>query len=51
MNSLGELMRIFNNSALDEESGDFVGRIYEYFLKWDKQGNNIACGKRRFVIQ
>lgn len=50
MNSLGELMRIFNNSALDEVSGDFVGRIYEYFLKWDKQGSNIACGERRFVI-
>ena len=29
---LSELLRIFNNSALDEVGGDIVGRIYEYFL-------------------
>ena len=29
---LAELLRIFNNSALDEVGGDIVGRIYEYFL-------------------
>ena len=29
---LGELLRIFNNSALDEVGGDIIGRIYEYFL-------------------
>ncbi len=27
-----ELLRIFNNSALDEVGGDVIGRIYEYFL-------------------
>ena len=47
MNSLGEvvnnameLLRIFNNSALDEVGGDIVGRIYEYFL--NKFAKNIA---------
>ena len=29
---LAELLRIFNNSAIDEVGGDIVGRIYEYFL-------------------
>lgn len=29
---LAELLRIFNNSALDDVGGDIVGRIYEYFL-------------------
>lgn len=29
---LSELLRIFNNSALDEIGGDIIGRIYEYFL-------------------
>ena len=29
---LSELLRIFNNSALDEVGGDILGRIYEYFL-------------------
>lgn len=29
---LAELLRIFNNDALDEIGGDVVGRIYEYFL-------------------
>ena len=29
---LAELLRIFNNSALDDVGGDIIGRIYEYFL-------------------
>ena len=29
---LAELLRIFNNSALDEVGGDIIGRIYEFFL-------------------
>ena len=29
---LAELLRIFNNSALDDIGGDIIGRIYEYFL-------------------
>ena len=29
---LGELLRIFNNNALDDVGGDVIGRIYEYFL-------------------
>ena len=37
---LAELLRIFNNSALDEVGGDIVGRIYEYFL--NKFAKNIA---------
>ena len=37
---LSELLRIFNNSALDEVGGDIVGRIYEYFL--NKFAKNIA---------
>ena len=34
------LLRIFNNSALDEVGGDIIGRIYEYFL--NKFAKNIA---------
>jgi len=37
---LGDLLRIFNNSALDEVGGDIIGRIYEYFL--NKFAKNIA---------
>lgn len=37
---LSELLRIFNNSALNEVGGDVIGRIYEYFL--NKFAKNIA---------
>lgn len=37
---LAELLRIFNNSDLDEIGGDIIGRIYEYFL--NKFAKNIA---------
>lgn len=37
---LFELIRIFNNNALDEVGGDVIGRIYEYFL--NKFAKNIA---------
>lgn len=37
---LSELLRIFNNAALDEVGGDIIGRIYEYFL--NKFAKNIA---------
>ncbi len=37
---LGELLRIFNNDALDDVGGDVIGRIYEYFL--NKFAKNIA---------
>ena len=37
---MGELLRIFNNNALDEVGGDVIGRIYEYFL--NKFAKNIA---------
>lgn len=37
---LTELLRIFNNSALDKVGGDVIGRIYEYFL--NKFAKNIA---------
>ncbi len=37
---LSELLRIFNNSAIDEIGGDIIGRIYEYFL--NKFAKNIA---------
>lgn len=37
---LAELLRIFNNSAIDEVGGDVIGRIYEYFL--NKFAKNIA---------
>ena len=38
---LSELLRIFNNSALDAVGGDIIGRIYEYFL--NKFAKNIAA--------
>ena len=37
---LAELLRTFNNSALDDVEGDAFGRIYEYFL--NKFAKNIA---------
>lgn len=37
---LSELLRIFNNSALDDVGGDVIGRIYEYFL--NKFAKNVA---------
>ena len=37
---LFELLRIFNNSAIDQVGGDVIGRIYEYFL--NKFAKNIA---------
>lgn len=37
---LAELLRIFNNGALDDVGGDIIGRIYEYFL--NKFAKNIA---------
>ena len=37
---LAELLRIFNNSALDDVGGDVIGNIYEYFL--NKFAKNIA---------
>ncbi len=37
---LAELLRIFNNSALDTVGDDIIGRIYEYFL--NKFAKNIA---------
>ena len=37
---LSELLRIFNNSALNEVGGDIIGHIYEYFL--NKFAKNIA---------
>ena len=37
---LSELLRIFNNTALDAVGGDVIGRIYEYFL--NKFAKNIA---------
>ncbi len=37
---LAELLRIFNNSALNDVDGDVIGRIYEYFL--NKFAKNIA---------
>ena len=43
---LAELLRIFNNSALDEVGGDIVGRIYEYFL--NKFAKHIAQDDRVF---
>lgn len=30
--TLSELLRIFNNDAIDDVGGDVIGRIYEYFL-------------------
>ena len=37
---LAELLRIFNNDALNNVGGDVMGRIYEYFL--NKFAKNIA---------
>lgn len=37
---LSELLRIFNNPALDDVGEDVIGRIYEYFL--NKFAKNIA---------
>lgn len=37
---LAELLRIFNNEALDGVGGDVIGRIYEYFL--NKFAKNVA---------
>lgn len=37
---LGELLRIFNNKAIDDVGGDIMVRIYEYFL--NKFAKNIA---------
>lgn len=37
---LAELLRIFNNSALNDVGGDVIGRIYEYFL--NKFAKNVA---------
>lgn len=37
---LAELLRIFNNEALDDVGGDVIGRIYEYFL--NKFAKNVA---------
>lgn len=37
---LSELLRIFNNNALDDVGGDVIGRIYEYFL--NKFAKNIS---------
>lgn len=37
---LAELLRIFNNNALNDVGGDVMGRIYEYFLS--KFAKNIA---------
>ena len=37
---LAEILRIFNNGALDEVGGDIIGRIYEYFL--NKFAKNVA---------
>lgn len=37
---LSELLRIFNNRALDDVGGDIIGRIYEYFL--NKFAKNVA---------
>ena len=37
---LSELLKIFNNSALDDVGGDVIGRIYEYFL--NKFAKNVA---------
>ena len=43
---LGELLRTFNNSALDDVGGDVIGRIYEYFL--NKFAQNIASDDGAF---
>lgn len=38
---LAELLRLFNNRALDDVGGDVIGRIYEYFL--NKFAKSIAA--------
>lgn len=43
---LADLLRIFNNSTLDEVGGDIVGRIYEYFI--NKFAKNIATDDGAF---
>lgn len=43
---LAELLRIFNNNALDDIGGDIVGRIYEYFL--NKFAKTIASDDGMF---
>ena len=45
-NLLASLLRIFNNSALDNEDGDVIGRIYEYFL--NKFAPNVATDDGMF---
>lgn len=37
---LSQILRIFNNDALNEVDGDLIGRIYEYFL--NKFAKNVA---------
>lgn len=37
---LSQILRIFNNDALNEVGGDVIGRIYEYFL--NKFAKNVA---------
>lgn len=37
---LSQILRIFNNDALNEVDGDVIGRIYEYFL--NKFAKNVA---------
>lgn len=37
---LRELLRLFNNTVLDDVGGDIIGRIYEYFL--NKFARNVA---------
>lgn len=43
---LGNLLRTFDNSALDDVGGDVIGRIYEYFL--NKFAQNIASDDGAF---
>lgn len=44
---LAELLRIFNNSALDDVGGDVIGRIYEYFLNKFAKNMVGASGRQR----
>ena len=46
---LAELLRIFNNNALDQVGGDVIGRIYEYFLS--KFAPAVASDVNRFSAQ
>ena len=43
---LAELLRIFNNNAIDDVGGDVIGRIYEYFL--NKFAKTIASDDGEF---